>query len=135
MSIEINGKFVKTLPETSGTSAKGEWRKGGFVVETEEQYPKKVAVICWGEDRLKDIAPLKDGDKVKVSVDIESREWQDKWFTDVRAWKIERVSDQASEPSVTPAAPVSATASPDVNSESFGKYSSSNVEADDDLPF
>lgn len=133
MSLEINGKFVKALPEVSGTSAKGEWKKGGFVVETEEQYPKKIAIVCWGEDRLKDIAPLKDGDKIKVSIDIESREWQDKWFTDVKAWKIERTSDSAVEPNITPAQPVAANAASPAN-DSFGTFTKSET-ADDDLPF
>lgn len=132
MSIEISGKFVKTLPEASGTSAKGEWRKGGLVVETEEQYPRKIAIVCWGDDRLKDIAGLRDGDKVKVSVDIESREWQDKWFTDVRAWKIERLADQMSEADVKPAEPVAVVS--EVSSESFGTYSAPTQD-DDDLPF
>ena len=89
MSLEIIGKVVKILPKQSGVSRNGAWSKGEFVVETMEQYPKKICIGAWGDksDLLEQQCPV--GKIVKVGIQIESREFNEKWYTDVRAWRIE----------------------------------------------
>ena len=92
--MEITGKIIAALPEVGGTSAKGNaWRKRDYVLETQETYPKKVAFNFFG-DRI-DQFPLAVGQLVKISFDIESREFNGRWYTDVRAWKAEPADAQA----------------------------------------
>lgn len=87
--MEIQGKIIGALPETSGTSKAGKpWRKCTYVLETQEQYPKKLAFDLLG-DRIDRFAP-KVGEYVKVSFDLNSREFNGKWFTNATAWNVER---------------------------------------------
>jgi hypothetical protein len=88
MSLEITGRVFSLLDEQSGSSQRGEWKKREFVLETKETYPKKICISCWNE-RVDDLKNLNVGQDLKVSINIESREYQGKWYTDVRAWKIE----------------------------------------------
>lgn len=94
--MEIQGKLVHLLPEQSGTSASGNaWKKQEIVVETAEnpQYPKKICFTIFGEDRINsNLQGIKPGDEVKVSFDVESREYQGRWFSNVNAWRVEQVS-------------------------------------------
>ncbi|TVR40290.1 MAG: DUF3127 domain-containing protein [Bacteroidia bacterium] len=91
--MEISGKIISILPEQSGEGRNGPWRKQDFIIETEGQYPRKVCISVWG-DKIDQFA-LKDGEKITASVNIESREYNDRWYTDVRAWKVSKESDSA----------------------------------------
>lgn len=89
MSLEITGKLIQKLPIQSGVSKTGNnWQKMEFVIETMDQYPKKVCANLWG-DRIDQVDKLNFNDTVKVSFDLESREFNGKWYTDVKAWKVE----------------------------------------------
>ncbi|WP_028979971.1 DUF3127 domain-containing protein [Sporocytophaga myxococcoides] len=91
MALELTGKVVKILPEQTGSGKNGNWVKQEFVIETtNEQYPKKVCCSAWG-DKAGIVKNLKSGDEVKVGINIESREYNERWYTDVRAWKIDTV--------------------------------------------
>lgn len=95
--MELQGKIIAKLPLVSGQGKNGEWKLQEYVLETTDQYPKKVCFGLFG-DRI-DKNPVEIDDFVTVSFDIESREWNGKWFTSVRAWKIEKVS---TEPAAAP---------------------------------
>lgn len=86
--MEITGKIIQKLDLQKGTSAKGEWKKQEFIVETNEKFPKKVCISAWTE-KVDDLNRYNINDNVKVSVNVESREYNGKWYTDVRSWKIE----------------------------------------------
>ncbi|HSZ26538.1 MAG TPA: DUF3127 domain-containing protein [Cytophagaceae bacterium] len=88
MALEISGKLYKILPEQTGSGKNGNWVKQEFVIETQEQYPKKVCCSAWG-DKVAILKNLSTGDQIKVSFNIESREYNERWYTDLRAWKIE----------------------------------------------
>lgn len=121
--MEITGRIIFDLPEQNGTSKAGNaWRKKEYVLETEDTYPKKVHFDFFG-DRV-DQFPLKVGQRIKLSFDIESREYNGRWFTSIRGWRAE---DADSAPAATagmgaPAAAPAAPVPPVVN-------------ATDDLPF
>jgi hypothetical protein len=89
MAIEIAGTLITLLPEQSGTGINGNWVKQDFVIETEDQYPKKVCFSAWG-DKASLIKNISVGTKIKVSFSPESREFNGKWYTDLRAWRIEQ---------------------------------------------
>lgn len=85
--MEITGKVVKINKAMSGKSARGEWKKQELIIETEEQYPKQVCLINWN-DKV-DISNLTAGQKITVGINIESREFNERWFTDVKIWKLD----------------------------------------------
>jgi hypothetical protein len=91
--MEIKGKIIEVLPEKSGQSANGEWRKQEYVLETDAQYPKKVCFMAWG-DKVNQFNIKKD-ENVEVSIDVESREYNGRWYTDVKAWKVSRIGADA----------------------------------------
>jgi hypothetical protein len=86
--LEIKGKIIELLSEKSGQSANGEWRKQEYILETDGQYPKMICFMAWG-DKI-DQFNIQKGETVVVEVDIESREFNGRWYTDVKAWKVSR---------------------------------------------
>ncbi len=94
--MEIQGKVIAVLPERSGVSARGEWKSQTYVIETQEQYPKKMAFDVFGADRLAQFN-IHSGEEILVSFDIDAHEYQGRWFNSIRAWNVTKVSQQAAE--------------------------------------
>lgn len=91
---EITGKIIAVLPTRSGTSARGtQWSSQTAVIETHEQYPKRVAFDVLG-DKITEFN-LQVGEEVTVSFDINAREYNGKWYNSVNAWNIIRPGQQA----------------------------------------
>lgn len=93
MDLQIEGKVTQLLAEQSGKGKNGPWRKQEFILETQDQYPKQVCIVLWG-DKI-DEFDLQEGEQVTAHVDIQSREYKGRWYTDVKAWKIERGSSES----------------------------------------
>ena len=103
MSLELEGRIVRKLNVQNGSSARGPWSKQEFIFEYQEgNFPTQVCMNVWGEDKVRDLARHNDGDKVKVSFNLSSREYNGRWYTDVRAWRIESAAPAASAPSQDP---------------------------------
>jgi hypothetical protein len=85
--MHIQGKVIRVFDVQTGESARGSWKKREFVLETYAKIPKKICLVLKGESV--DSIQLNSGDSLKVSVDIESREYKEKWYTEIRAWKVE----------------------------------------------
>lgn len=85
--MQLTAKLIQLLPLQIGTEKNGEWKKQEIIVETDGQYPKKICVSVWG-DKINE-SQLKLGNNLKIEFDLESREFNGKWYTDVKAWKIE----------------------------------------------
>lgn len=88
--MELIGKIIQVLPQESGVSKSSgkAWVKAAYVLETQEQHPRKVKYDVLGEQRIKD-CEVQVGDEVKVSIDIESREYNGRWYTSITAYKVE----------------------------------------------
>ncbi len=112
--MEIRGRIIFVLPLASGVSKTGNsWKKQEYVLETYDQYPRKVCFGLFG-DRV-DQYPAQVGDEVVVSFDLDSREYNGRWYTEVRAWKMEKADaaiQQAPYDMPAQAAPVYATPAP-----------------------
>lgn len=93
--MEIQGKVIAVLPERSGVSARGEWKSQTYVIETQEQYPKKMAFDVFGADRIASFS-IHSGEVINVSFDIDAHEYQGRYFNQIRAWNVTKVSQQAS---------------------------------------
>lgn len=117
MELQIKGTVNKILEEQSGESKNGPWRKRDFILETEGQYPKNVCITQWGDNI--DKADVQEGETIIAHIDIQSREYKGNWYTDVKAWKVERpdAQQQQSEPAGPP------------------KPSEEIYDVDDELPF
>ena len=89
MELRIEGKLIQKLPVESGQSARGEWKKQNFIIETMEQFPRKVCIAAW-TNSIPILESYQIGEMLSVGVNIESREFNVKLYTDVRAWRIDR---------------------------------------------
>lgn len=87
--MEISGKLIKILQEVRGESQRGPWVRGGFVIETDGEYPRQVAFTTFGEDRLAMVASIPMNSPVIVTFMPESREYQERWYTDLRCSRIQ----------------------------------------------
>jgi hypothetical protein len=85
--MQLTAKLTQVLPLESGIGRNGEWKKQNVIVETDGQYPKKICISIWG-DKINP-TQLQTGNLLTIDFDIESREFNGKWYTDVKAWKIE----------------------------------------------
>lgn len=124
-NIVLEGRLLQLLPLQEGVSTRGAWKKQEFIVETNEQYPKKVCISVWNE-KVDELARYKSGDQVKVSVNIESREYNSRWYTDIKAWRLEPL--QAQESAAPAAGNTPAANDDDILGMSFS-------EEDEELPF
>lgn len=96
MDLQITGTVKQILPEVSGESKNGPWRKQEFVLETGGQYPKQVCLIMWGDNI--DQFGIREGETLTAHIDIASREYNGRWYTDVKAWRVERPEGQGGAP-------------------------------------
>lgn len=113
-TFEIKGKVFKVLESQTGTGKKGQWIKGQFIIETCDQYPKKILFAAWG-DLATTTEKLKIGSMINVCFNVESREHNDKWYSELKAYKFNPLEEKE-----TKAAPAAVEVS---------------QEQDDDLPF
>ncbi len=93
MALEITGKVHEVLETQKGEGKNGPWQKGAFVLETGDQFPKNVHCIAWG-DMINQVEALHKGDEVKASIDIQSREYNGRWYTDVKVWRLEKLTTE-----------------------------------------
>ncbi len=92
--MDLTAKLVQMLPLQKGQGKNGEWKKQDIIVETGGQYPKKVCISIWG-DKINESA-LQIGNTLNISFDVESREYNGRWYTDVKAWKVEAAGGASS---------------------------------------
>ncbi|MCH5235749.1 MAG: DUF3127 domain-containing protein [Muribaculaceae bacterium] len=146
--MELEGKVISFLGETSGTSKAGNpWKKKEWVVETFGQYPRKVKVQCFG-DRA-DSINLEPGRDYTLSIDLESREFNGRWYTDVSVYRVaEYIGQQGGFGGQQPAAynpgypqnqqPAANTGMPYGNNQAFGGQPepfAPSEGGEEDLPF
>ncbi|MGL4293422.1 MAG: DUF3127 domain-containing protein [Bacteroidales bacterium] len=131
--MEIKGKIVVALPVIEGTNSQtgSTWKKQEYVLETMDQYPKKIHFSLWG-DRV-DAVPMNPGDIVEAKVNIESREYNERWYTTIRAWQITKVGT-ARETNEQPAPPPSLPPVVEVNHQPPTAVDPETNKGDD-LPF
>ena len=134
--MEIQGKVIAVLPERSGVSARGEWKSQTYVIETQEQYPKKMAFDVFGADRLAQFN-IHSGEVINVSFDIDAHEYQGRYFNQIRAWNVTKVSQQAAQQAMASSANAAGVANPTNQQNLFPpeQQSAQQQGNSDDLPF
>lgn len=135
----IQGKIVKFLPKQECESTRGHWVKAGIVIEYGEEYPKKAAFSLFGEEKLQMCKGLAEGMQVQVSYNPESREYQERWYTDLNCVRIESIGQLNTEHSATAPAPAPTNApapAPQVTAQTQQQTPNlTNITYDDGLPF
>lgn len=128
--MELQARLFQVLPVQSGVSQKtgNPWKRQSFIVETDGQYPKKICIGLFGEDKL-DVSTLQPGSMLNISFDIESREFNGRWYTDIRAWRVEVAQNVV----VPPSAPSAEASVGGVSSAD--PFSVDSEPSKDDLPF
>jgi|SRR5450755_1564121 hypothetical protein len=114
--MQLTAKLVQLLPLQTGTGKNGQWKKQDIIVETDATYPKKICISIWG-DKI-DAGQLQPGNQLKIDFDVESREYNGRWYTDVKAWKIEVAGPSSQQPG-----------------DNAGVPAQNSPVMDDDLPF
>ena len=120
--MEFEGTVYKVLPLVKGTSQRGEWMKQEVVFELPGEFNRKICVGFWG-DKAHDAGALREGEKVAVSINVESREYNGRWFTEARGGKMTRAAAQPPMPDAVDMPPFA---------EESPAYSNAPA---DDLPF
>ena len=127
MALEITGKVAQILPLETGEGKNGQWKKQFFILDfMDGNYPKKVSISVWGDktDALRSVQP---GTNLKVSFGVESREYNGRWYTDIKAWRIETVGAGSVE---APSNDI-----PAFNEPAMSSGNGFNGAPDNDLPF
>ena len=136
--MEIIGKVVRLGALTEGTSARGPWRKQELIIETEEQYPRTVCLICW-TNQIEEIQKFAPGQTIKAQIEISSREFNGKWYTDVRVWRFDPVGVAAAPAAVQTQPmqqqPVMHQTPPMPQPQPTTDYFPPTADSTDDLPF
>jgi hypothetical protein len=94
MALELTGRLTRVLEMRTGMGKNGEWKNQDFILETPGQYPRQVCIALWG-DKIEALKNFNIGDSIKVYFDVESREFNEKWYTSVKAWQLEKVETAA----------------------------------------
>jgi len=120
--MELTGTVIALLPEVTGQGKNGTWRKQEFILEIPSQYPKKVCIALWG-DKI-DQAGLQVNDSVTASIDVESREYNSRWYTEVKAWKVDKAGSAGG-----------SSAPSNQSAGAFPPVTTFSEDSSDDLPF
>ncbi|MFI3248530.1 MAG: DUF3127 domain-containing protein [Rikenellaceae bacterium] len=130
--MEFQGTVVRIMPETKGTSARGEWQRQEVIFEMMDgAYARKVAVTFFNKPA--EVQGLKEGVSYNVSFNVESREYNGRWYTDVRAWRVmpaDAAAPQAAQAAAPQAAPTYSAPAP-----TAAPMAPSTADDVDDLPF
>ena len=99
MALEIEGTLAQKLPVQSGSSARGPWTKQEFILEFPDgNFTAKACFLAWGQEKVQDLGKYQVGDKVKVSFNLKSREYNGRWYNDRQIWKIAPAGAQPAAP-------------------------------------
>ena len=101
--MELQAQLLKILPAQTGQGRNGTWKKQEYVFQTQDQYPKQVCIAVWG-DRVAE-KDMIQGTLYAISFDIESREYNGRYFTEAKAWKIVPAQGGNAQPQNTPTPP------------------------------
>ena len=109
MALELEGTLRQKLGAQSGTSARGTWSKQEFIVEFPDgNFTSQACFTAWGQDKVAELDKYQVGDRIKVSFNLKSREFNGRWYNDLQIWRIApagQAQPAAAAPAYAPAAP------------------------------
>ena len=137
MALELEGTIRGKLGVQSGTSARGAWAKQEFILEYPDgNFTAQACFVAWGQDKVAELDKYKVGDRVKVSFNVKSREYNGRWYNDLQIWRIApagAAAPQGAAPSAPAAAPMPAAPAWEAPAPTLEDMPADNQQ--DDLPF
>lgn len=125
-NLEIEGRITQKLAAQSGQSARGTWARQDFVLEYQDgSFPTSVCFTAWGQDKVQELGKYQVGDTVRVAFNVRGREYNGRWYNDLRIWRISPAGNAA------PAAP----AVPDLPAAPAPGIEDMPADFGDDMPF
>jgi len=135
MALELEGTLRQKLGQQQGTSARGAWAKQEFILEFPDgNYTSQACFTAWGQDKVAELGKYQVGDRIKVSFNLKSREFNGRWYNDLQIWKIA----PAGQPATAAPAPAAAPVAPTPAFESVPAPTLDDMpgeDPEDDLPF
>jgi len=132
-ALELEGKIIQKLAKQNGQSSRGSWAKQDFVIEYQDgNYPANALITAFGDNNVAELDKYNVGDEVKVSFNLRAREYNGRWYNDVRMWRIApagAAAPAAQAPAKPAQAPAAAPAAPAPTLDDMP------ADSNDDLPF
>ena len=133
-NLEIEGRIVRKMAVQSGQSARGSWARQDFILEYQDgNFPAQACFSAWGEDKVRDLDRFQVGDSVKVAFNIRSREYNDRWYNDLRVWRLSPVGGGAAPAAEAPSVADVPASAPAPTLEDMPAFT--DADGNDDLPF
>ena len=134
MAFELEGKITAKLAAQSGTSARGPWARQEFVLEYPDgNYAAQACITAWGEEQVRELDRHAVGETVRVAFNIKGREYNGRWYNDLRLWRFVTPGGAAAPAPRQAAAPTAAA--PYATSPAPGIEDMPGEPAADDMPF
>ena len=108
--MDLTGKVIAIMEARGGVSPRtgNSWMTQEYVIEVPGTYPRKMMFNIFGEDRIKQFN-IQAGEEITVQFDIDAREYNGRWYNDIRAYNIIRGQMAQEVPAATTVAPAAAT--------------------------
>ena len=145
MALELEGTLRQKLGVQSGTSARGAWAKQEFILEFPDgNFTAQACFTAWGQDKVQELDKYQVGDRIKVSFNLKSREYNGRWYNDLQIWRISPAGQgapAASAPAAAPSAPSFPAPTGNPQTPAFDTPPAPTLDdmpadnPDDDLPF
>jgi hypothetical protein len=132
--MKIVGRLIQVIQGTEYNGKNGKSFKGGFVIETQEQFPKKIHFDLWGQDKCNAVAVVPKNTLVEVSFDLESREYNGKWYTNARCYNFDYANQQQVLPQ-QPNYPQQMPTQPQMQQQPQGTFNTPPTQEDKVSPF
>ena len=106
MALELEGTLRQKLPVQSGQSARGNWAKQEFILEFPDgNFTSQACFTAWGQDKVAELDKYQAGDRIKVSFNLKSREYNGRWYNDLQIWRLSPAGDGTSAGAAAPSYP------------------------------
>lgn len=133
-NLEIEGRIIRKMAVQSGQSARGAWARQDFILEYQDgNFPAQACFSAWGEDKVRELDRYQVGDSVRVAFNLRSREYNDRWYNDLRIWKLSPAGAAPAPQAEQPSFPEAPAAAPAPTLEDMPAFT--DADGNDDLPF
>ncbi len=135
MALELEGTLRQKLGVQQGTSARGQWAKHELILEFPDgNFTSQACFTAWGQDKVADLDKYQVGDRIKVSFNLKSREYNGRWYNDLQIWRLSPAGEAAAAPSAPPASARSSAPVTDIPAPTLDDMPADSPDTDD-LPF
>ena len=111
MALELEGTLRQKMGVQQGTSARGQWAKQEFILDYPDgNYTSQACFTAFWQDKVAELDKYQIGDKVKVSFNLRSREFNGRWYNDLQIWKVSPAGAAPAQQNAAPVAPAAPAA-------------------------